>query len=77
MTSVVAPIAALLLSVAFLLMGNGLQGTLLPLRANLEAFGALDIGVLGSAYFLGFAIGCHHGSERTDVAGAADHVRSV
>ena len=73
MTSVVAPIAALLLSVAFLLMGNGLQGTLLPLRANLEAFGALDIGVLGSAYFLGFAIGCLYGPH---VVRRAGHIRT-
>lgn len=56
-----APIAALLLSVALLLMGNGLQGTLLPVRANIEAFSQLDIGVMGSVYFLGFAIGCYFG----------------
>ncbi|MCG8598107.1 MAG: MFS transporter, partial [Kiloniellales bacterium] len=61
MTAAVAPITALLLSVALLLMGNGLQGTLLPVRANIEAFGAFDIGVLGSSYFLGFAIGCLYG----------------
>ena len=73
MTKVVAPIAALLLSVAFLLMGNGLQGTLLPVRANLEAFGAVDIGVLGSAYFLGFALGCLHGPR---VVRRAGHIRT-
>lgn len=58
MASVIAPVGALLLSVALLLMGNGLQGTLLPLRAELEAFGTFNIGILGSAYFLGFATGC-------------------
>ncbi len=61
MTATVAPIAALLFSVALLLMGNGLQGTLLPVRANIEAFSQLDIGVMGSVYFLGFAIGCYFG----------------
>ncbi len=58
MTRTIAPVAALLLSVAILLTGNGLQGTLLPIRANLENFSTLDIGILGSAYYLGFAAGC-------------------
>lgn len=53
-----APVAALLLSVAILLMGNGLQGTLLPIRAQLELYSSLHIGILGSSYFLGFASGC-------------------
>ncbi|MBK1695821.1 MFS transporter [Rhodovibrio salinarum] len=57
MLKTLAPVVALLVSVALLLMGNGLQGTLLPLRAQLEAFGALQIGWLGSAYFAGFALG--------------------
>ena len=58
MTKAIAPVSALLLSVAILLMGNGLQGTLLPVRAQIEAFSAYQIGILGSAYFLGFAAGC-------------------
>lgn len=58
MTHALAPVAALLLSAAILLMGNGLQGTLLPVRAHLEAFSTFDIGLLGSSYFLGFAAGC-------------------
>ena len=57
MLRTLAPVVALFASVALLLMGNGLQGTLLPLRAQLEAFGAVQIGWLGSAYFAGFAIG--------------------
>ena len=61
MTAAIVPIATLLLSVAFLLMGNGLQGTLLPVRAQLEDFGALNIGILGSSYFMGFALGCFFG----------------
>jgi len=52
------PIAALLFSAAILLMGNGLQSTLLPLRAELEAFSTFNIGVLGSTYYIGFAAGC-------------------
>jgi MFS family permease len=33
----------------------------LPVRASIEAFSALDIGILGSSYFLGFAAGCVYG----------------
>ena len=58
MLRTLAPVAALLISVAFLLMGIGLQGTLLPVRAQLEDFSSYDIGILGSAYFVGFALGC-------------------
>ncbi len=58
MKATLAPVAALLLSVALLLMGNGLQGALLPLRAEIDAQTAIEIGILGSSYFLGFGIGC-------------------
>ena len=54
----IAPVGALLLSVALLLTGNGLQGTLLPVRASLESFGSLSIGILGSSYYVGFVAGC-------------------
>ncbi|WP_425407476.1 MFS transporter [Hwanghaeella sp.] len=73
MTATVAPIAALLLSVALLLMGNGLQGTLLPVRANIEAFTQIDIGVMGSIYFFGFAIGCYFGPHLVRRVG---HIRT-
>lgn len=56
-----APIAALLLAVALLLTGNGLLGTLIPVRAQIEAFSTFTIGLLGSTYFLGFAAGCIYG----------------
>ena len=52
------PIASILLGVAFLLAGNGLQFTLLPLRGAAEGFGAPAIGLIGSAYYVGFAAGC-------------------
>ncbi len=56
-----------------LLMGNGLQGTLLPVRAQLEDFTSLDIGVLGSSYFLGFALGCLLGPRAVKRVG---HIRA-
>ncbi len=52
------PIASLLLGVAFLLAGNGLQFTLLPLRGHVEGFSAIEIGGIGSAYYAGFVGGC-------------------
>lgn len=58
MLRMVAPVGALLLSVALLLMGNGLQGTLLPVRAEYEHFSTFSIGVMGSSYFVGFVLGC-------------------
>jgi len=54
---VLAPVAALLLSVAALLLGNGLLGTLLIVRAGQEDFSAAAIGLMMSFYFAGFTIG--------------------
>lgn len=54
---VLAPVAALLMSVAFLMLGNGLLGTLLIVRAGQEGFSSGTIGALMSAYFSGFTIG--------------------
>ncbi len=51
-------IGAILLSTAFLLVGNGLTGTLIPLRAHLEGFSQLEIGAMGSFYYAGFVVGC-------------------
>lgn len=51
-------IFALLLASAILLAGNGLQGTLLVVRANSEGFSLTSIGLLTSAYFVGFVLGC-------------------
>jgi MFS family permease len=58
MGATLAQITALLFSAAILLMGNGLQSTLLPLRAQIQTFSTVDIGILGSAYYSGFAAGC-------------------
>ena len=61
LTTALAPVASLLFSVSLLLMGNGLQGTLLPVRANMASFSSIELGLLGTAYFLGFTFGCVHG----------------
>ncbi len=51
-------LAPLFASVGILLAGNGLQGTLIAVRANLEAYSPTLIGLMGTAYFLGFIVGC-------------------
>jgi len=53
-----ASIATLLVGTAVLFLGYGLLITLLPLRAKLEVFSTAMIGVMGGAYFAGFAVGC-------------------
>jgi MFS family permease len=73
LTSPLASVAALLVSVAILVMGNGLQSTLLPVRASLEDFGAFEIGLMGSAYYLGFVLGCLQGGKLIARAG---HIRA-
>ncbi len=53
----VSSIAALLLSVLLLIGGNALLGVTTPLRARLDGFPDLTIGLLGSAYFSGMLAG--------------------
>ncbi len=48
---------ALLFGIALLMLGNGLQGSLLGLRANLEGFGTGVTGFVMSAYYLGILFG--------------------
>src|SRR5690606_32246609 len=38
--------------------GAGLQVTLLPLRGSAEGFSTFALGVIGSAYYVGFVTGC-------------------
>lgn len=58
MAQTFAPISALLLSVALLVLGHGLQSTLLPLAATEYAFTDLEIGIVSSFYFVGMVFGC-------------------
>ena len=53
----VSSIAALLLSVLLLIGGNALIGVTTPLRARIDGFPDLTIGLLGSAYFAGMLAG--------------------
>ncbi len=58
MRHTLAALAALLLAAAVLLTGNGLQGSLLAVRANGEGFELIEIGLMMSAYFAGYVAGC-------------------
>lgn len=73
MRHAIASLATLLLGVAILLTGQGLQTVLLPVRATLEQFSALGVGFIGAFYFLGFTVGCWKGAELLRRAG---HVRA-
>jgi MFS family permease len=72
MIKAIAPVGTLLLGVAILLTGQGLQGVLMPVRATLEHFSTLSVGFIGGFYFLGFTFGCWKGAKLIRQAG---HVR--
>jgi len=48
---------ALFVGIAFIMLGNGLQTSLLGLRASMESFPTLIIGFVMSGYFLGILVG--------------------
>ncbi len=66
-------LSALLIAAFFLIAGNGLQGTLLAVRGDLEGFPLLMVGFLMSAYFLGFIAGCRTAPMMVKSAG---HIRA-
>lgn len=58
MAGLLKPVTALLVAAAILLMGNGLLSVLIPVRADVEQFSRLEIGLLGSTYYAGLMAGC-------------------
>ena len=65
MTTAAAPVSArrellavwpLLIAVALLMLGTGLQGILVAVRAELEGFATLVIGLVMSSYYLGYLV---------------------
>lgn len=58
MTQALGRVSTLLFAVAILLVGHGLQLSLLPMRAEALGWTTGAIGITGSAYFLGFVVGC-------------------
>lgn len=63
---------ALLLGMMFLMVGNGVQGTLLGIRGAIEGFSTLQMSVVMSAYFAGFLFGSRMAPEMIRRVG---HVR--
>lgn len=55
-----------------LMLGNGLQGTLLGVRGEIEGFSTLEMSLVMSAYFVGFLGGSHAAPEMIRRVG---HVR--
>jgi len=56
--SQIRPLIPLLITAGILIGGNGLQGTYISLRALEEGFSTSLIGLIGTGYSIGFAIGC-------------------
>ena len=54
----IRPLVPLFAAAAILLAGNGLQGTLISLRASEEGFSTAIVGLIGTSYFAGFMGGC-------------------
>lgn len=63
---------ALLLGMGLLMVGNGLQGTILGVRGAIEGFSTLEMSVVMSAYFVGFLGGSRFAPEMIRRVG---HVR--
>ncbi|MCC5984414.1 MAG: MFS transporter [Rhodobacteraceae bacterium] len=53
----------LLLGMLLLMIGNGIQGTLLGIRGNIEGFSTQQMSIVMSAYFLGFLFGSRMAPE--------------
>ncbi len=72
-TSSYLAIVTILICAGLLFAGNGLFQTLLPIRAGQEGYSTTLIGILGTAYFGGFTIGCFVGPRLIMAVG---HVRA-
>lgn len=73
MKSILFPVAALLVGLLLLMLGSGLQGTLIGVRGALEAFSRVEIGLMMSAYYAGFAVACLFGARIIERVG---HIRA-
>ena len=63
---------ALLLGMLLLLLGNGLQGTLLGIRGSIEGYDAETMAFVMSGYYLGFLLGSR---RATPMIARVGHVR--
>ena len=72
MLQVISSAWALLIGVGLLMIGNGLQGTLLGVRGEIEGFSTFQMSYVMSAYFIGFLGGSRMAPEMIRRVG---HVR--
>ncbi|MEW2916582.1 MFS transporter [Ruegeria sp. ANG10] len=72
MIQVLSSAWALLLGMGLLMVGNGLQGTILGVRGEIEGFSTLEMSFVMSAYFMGFLGGSRLAPEMIRRVG---HVR--
>ncbi|MBK1634557.1 MFS transporter [Rhodovulum adriaticum] len=63
MIQVLASSWALLLGMLLLMVGNGIQGTLLGIRGGIEGFSTFEMSLVMSAYFVGFLGGSRMAPE--------------
>ncbi len=61
MNAILVTVGTVLLSAAFVYSGNGLQAIILPLRGVAEGFPTPVLGLMGTAYAIGFVSGCVYG----------------
>ncbi|MGD8483505.1 MAG: MFS transporter [Thioalkalispiraceae bacterium] len=59
MLNTVLSVYSLLMAISILLVGSGLLGTLVGLRANIEGFSNTVVGIVMSAFFIGYVIGSY------------------
>jgi MFS family permease len=58
MLASITRLSSLLMGVALLLTGHGLQLALIPLRAQINGWTSVEVGYLSAVYFTGFIFGC-------------------
>ncbi len=73
MLKVVSNSWALFFGLALIMLGNGLQGSLLGVRASIEGFGVTTTGLVMSGYYIGLLAGS---SVVPKLVGHVGHVRS-
>lgn len=73
MKSVLVPITALMTGVLLLMLGTGYLGTLIGVRGAIEGFSPIEIGLMMSAYYVGFSVACLFGAR---VIARVGHIRA-
>lgn len=73
MFSVLSNCWALFLGMGLIMLGNGLQGTLLGVRASMEQFGTTETGLIMSGYYVGLIFGCRFVPR---LVGQVGHIRT-